>query len=82
MSELTPWFHTDVLPARDGVYLTRRFRASSVSECWHAMRWSSEAEAWFSAASTGTLPMDFIGYQNEYQWRGLSSDPSKRKEAK
>lgn len=75
--KLTQWFPPGVEPVRDGVYLTRSHMQFGVSDCWHAMRWSGRARAWFSADSKGEEEIDAIAgdlvNRTRFWWRGLEA---------
>lgn len=75
MSNLTPWFPTDVKPVRVGVYETRfQLQVADWSfgySYWDGTRWANAAG---SVDSAHAIRDWFDGAIQEKQWRGLTQE--------
>lgn len=69
--KLTPWFTSDVTPARVGVYETK-FTAWQGYSYWNGCVWSNQS-------STKRVCTSWTeGACQEKQWRGLAQDPKEQ----
>lgn len=77
--ELTPWFSSEQVPARDGVYQTRPVVHPKKEQIvWHSVYRDGK---WRGATACGietAIEYDCLrGYVSEqpYEWRGLANPP-------